>query len=311
MSKKSKTKSSKTAFGSDYTDYFKFDRGSNKNINEAFGLNGDDSFYVGGRNPFNLSLFGGNGNDSFQSDSNVSDFNTTKGAFQRSAVRIYGEGGNDNIIDSFGGSYILSGGDGDDTIKYHTNTGIYYGFTKPKLIIDGGQGNDRISYFNFPNAKGVIRGGEGDDLIGIAGKSGGGGINYFGDGGDDVFYLKMMTNERDTIINGGAGYDELYISNDLYKRLIRFEESSGTTRMIFNYWQKDGIAYESSITLIDIEHIGTARDFIPYKWGSYVNESGGEIQSLYGSNQPYSPGPNSGMGVVSQYWDNNSGFNLI
>ena len=91
----------KTVFGSDYADYFKFDRGSNKNINKAVGLNGNDSFYVGGRNQFNIRLFGGEGSDSFQSDSNVSDFNTVKGAFQRSAVRIYGEGGNDSIIDLF------------------------------------------------------------------------------------------------------------------------------------------------------------------------------------------------------------------
>jgi len=295
-------KKSQTIAGSIYADNFSLD-GSNNSIKQVLGLAGDDSFSTRGKVAFKLILYGGEGNDNFDSGSEVLDYNTKKGASQKNALRMYGEGGADRIIDSRGGSHVLSGGEGDDVIAYHTNSGSSYGYTKSSLLVDGGPGNDRISYINFPLAKGVVRGGDGDDLIGIGGKSGGGGISYFGDSGDDVFNLRMMTNEKDTIINGGIGYDELYISYELLNRLVRIEESSGSTIMTFTYWQKNGVTYESTITLIDIEHIGTARDFIPYKWGKYINSTGGEIWSLYGANQPFSKDdPSSGMGAVTAHW---------
>ena len=300
-------KKSKAIAGSSYADRFILDA-SNSTAKKVLGHSGDDSFSTRGKVAFNLSLYGGDGNDKFDSGSAVSDFQGNKGAFQKNAVRMYGDAGNDRIIDSLGGSHVLSGGEGDDVIAYHINGGRFYGFNKPKLLVDGGPGNDRISYFNFPLAKGIVRGGDGDDLIGIGGKSGGGGIRYFGDNGDDVFNLRMMTDEKDMIIDGGHGFDEIYISHELQNRLVRIKEASGFTLMTFAYWQKNGITHESTITLKDIEHIGAARDFVPYKWGEYVNSTGGEIYSLYGTNQPYSQGAGSGMGVVSEYWNDNNGF---
>jgi len=282
-----RSKAAKRLQGSNYSDSLTFDAGTNNLVRNAYGLGGDDSFSTRGAVSFKLSLYGGEGNDNFDSGSEVSDFNGKKGAFQKNALRLYGESGDDTLSDSLGGTHILSGGDGDDRVKYHTNTGRYYGYTKPDLLIDGGNGNDKISYFNFPLAKGIVRGGDGDDLIGIGGKSGGGGIKYYGEGGDDVFSLRMLPEEHSTYIDGGDGFDELYLTYDLSARLVRTDDYGGKKDLVFAFWQKNGVTVETVVSLSGIEYVGSAGDFVPYKWGNDVNGS---------------------TSVLSDYWATNGGF---
>lgn len=281
------SKESSTIIGSIYADNISLDSTDNR-TKKALGLAGDDSFITRGKVAFKLKLYGGEGNDTFDSGSEVSDFNSSRGASQKNAVSMYGEGGNDRVIDSLGGSHVLSGGEGDDIIGFHTNNGRYYGYAKPDLVIDGGPGNDKISYFNFPLTKGVIRGGDGDDLIGIGGKSGGGGINYFGDSGDDVFSLRMLPEEKITNIDGGDGYDELFITYELSQALVRTEDFEGVKKMVFAFWQKNGVTQETSVSLYGIESVAIATDFIPYKWGNDGTSS---------------------TGALSDYWQTNGGFN--
>jgi hypothetical protein len=283
-----KSRQTKTLTGSEYSDQLNFESSLNNYVRIAYGLGGDDHFTTRGRVSFGLALYGGEGNDEFDSGSGVEDFYSSKGALQKNAVRLYGESGNDRIIDMMGGSYFLSGGDGDDNIAYHTNNGRSYGFKKPDLLIDGGLGNDKISYFNFPQAKGIIRGGDGDDLIGIGGKSGGGGIRYFGDAGDDVFSLMMLPLEKTTYIDGGDGTDEIYLTDELASRLVRTEDYGYTRNLVFAYWQINGVTTETTVSLSGIESIGTATEFIPYKWGSYNNGAGSPLYEYWATNGGFS-----------------------
>jgi len=283
-----KSRQPKVITGSEYGDRLDFDGYSNSTVRAAYGLGGDDFFTTRGRVALGLALYGGEGNDEFDSGSEAGDFYGKRGAEQKNAVRLYGEAGDDRIIDMMGGSYILSGGEGDDNIAYHTNTGRSYGFKKPDLLIDGGPGNDKISYFNFPQAKGIIRGGDGDDLIGIGGKSGGGGIRYFGDAGDDVFSLVMLPLEKTTYIDGGDGIDEIYLTDELASRLVRTEDHGYTKNLVFAYWQINGVTTETTVSLSGIESIGTATEFIPYKWGSYNNGAGSPLYEYWATNGGFS-----------------------
>ncbi len=145
---------------------------------------GDDSITVDSDVPYDLTLRGGEGNDTI-----------TGGAGND---RIYGDQGRDTLKGEAGNDYI-EGGDGNDRINGGEGRDVLYGLDGNDRInggagrdyLDGGDGNDRlaggdgIDQVIGGRGNDNLRGGRGDDVL-----AGGEGRDaYNGDqGADSIFY---------------------------------------------------------------------------------------------------------------------------
>ena len=162
-----------------------------------------------GNDQTGASIDGGAGNDTLRAG-NLSD------------TIIGGEG--DDLINGGHGSNELSGGAGDDIIRFggtgaSTVTGgngddfidgsflndQYYYFGMNRSDIDAGEGNDTILGTNFAD---IIAGQDGNDSV----LAGGGRDMIFGGEGDDI----LTAGQGNDVIEGGAGDDFIFgaLGND-------------------------------------------------------------------------------------------------
>ena len=169
----------------------------NGNLGDDYIINRHDSVRdrVSGRtssaNAKNVTIYGGDGNDTIKDEGMYS--------------VIDGGGGNDSISNILFTSTSIEGGSGDDTIQnvgysssinggkgndYITNSGL-------DSTIDSGTGNDTITN----NTRASINGGEDDDII-----SSESGLVCGGEGNDSI----KSIGGYETTIDGGEGNDEIH-----------------------------------------------------------------------------------------------------
>jgi Ca2+-binding RTX toxin-like protein len=162
-----------------------FGRGGNDLIE---GGDGDDYIEASSGDDF---VYGGAGDDHIT-------YVTTDTGGGLGDDRIFGEGGNDRIVDDIGNN-ILEGGDGDDRI-----------FGSGALR---GEGNDEINVLDFANRAlglsitSLSFGGAGNDLIRTS--------NSFewayGEEGDDVIQIGVTDATNLDIVDGGTGIDTVQL----------------------------------------------------------------------------------------------------
>ena len=189
---------------------------SNSTINA---LDGDDNIWngasTGSKNATNVSIIGGNGNDSITN---------TYGYFST----IDGGAGNDTIHNDRADNVIVNGGAGNDSIYNYDNhnSSIYGGNGNDTLTVrygenvfmDGGNGNDFISngerYFRG-SKNSTIFGGTGNDTIYNEYNSG-----YYSYEGSNVLF-KYNYGDGNDIIYGFDDSDTLSISGGSYSTTNR------------------------------------------------------------------------------------------
>ena len=115
-----------------------------------FGGDGNDSIVGGAGNDL---LAGGNGND------------TIEGGYGDDLIE--GGAGNDVLTDTVAGSDTLRGGDGNGVITIsHTHyVPAGDGLATETLTIEGGAGNDHVTYRTFQRGTGIIDLGDGNDVV--------------------------------------------------------------------------------------------------------------------------------------------------
>ncbi|MFO1241655.1 MAG: calcium-binding protein [Rickettsiales bacterium] len=129
------------------------------------------------------TIYGDEGNDRIVDSGGYNDLNGGDGNDYISnydSAKMYGDAGNDTMRGE-NGSYVMYGGDGNDIIRV---------FSNGDNSLDGGNDNDTLSYSGA--GKATMAGGLGNDTI-----SG-------GDGND-----KIYGNDGDDIIESGSGKDTL------------------------------------------------------------------------------------------------------
>ncbi|EMI55710.1 calcium-binding protein [Rhodopirellula sallentina] len=151
-----------------------------------------------------MVIYGGDGGDKFTVFSN------------KAAIRLEGEGGNDEfIIRAFiiDGETVIEGGDGEDTIRYNINAPV---------SINGGDGTDTVTAV----------GTEADDSF-VLTEDGvfGAGLNVTIDGveeavkvdgleGDDTFYVLGTRSGVAYTIIGGLGSDTVVVGGDVTQTIV-------------------------------------------------------------------------------------------
>ncbi|MCB4771639.1 hypothetical protein LGR54_23795 [Ancylobacter sp. Lp-2] len=136
--------------------------------------------------------------------------------FQNSGGIFNGDEGNDyfNAVISTGGTF--NGGEGNDYFNAFFSTGGTFNGDEGNDHLDadsnkggtfnGGEGSD---YFKADfSTGGTFNGGNGNDSFDIYTSKGG---TFNGDAGDDTFYVDSYI-EGNPYLNGGVGYDTLYVS---------------------------------------------------------------------------------------------------
>lgn len=176
---------------------------SNSTINA---LDGDDNIWngasTGSKNATNVSIIGGNGNDSITNT--YGDFSTIDGGAGNDTLHndradnviVNGGAGNDSIYNYDNHNSSLYGGTSDDTLTVH------YG---EKVFMDGGTGNDFISngdrYFRG-SKNSTILGGKGNDTI----------LNHY----DTNIVFKYLNGDGNDIISGFNSMSTLSIVGGSY-----------------------------------------------------------------------------------------------
>ncbi|WP_310475798.1 calcium-binding protein [Sandarakinorhabdus sp.] len=174
------------------------------------GLDGDDNLDGGAGDD---EIYGGNGNDRLNDRS-----------FGVGSDMLYGEGGNDVIFAS-GGSQAF-GGDGDDTLS-----GGRWPGSGP-TVLDGGDGNDFISYGSANNGS-IMRGGAGNDRFSVNGFSSNNTID--GGTGDDVITLGSALA---AVITLGEGADQIVTSTDNFDPrgpIVITDFTPGVDRLVLGF----------------------------------------------------------------------------
>jgi hypothetical protein len=282
------SKSSRKFYGSSYADSLSQSIiTSNNKIKTVLALDGDDYISLTAQD---LKIYCGNGDDEFSTSSSASAFTNKKGVSDsRIAPQVYGEAGNDKFSDALGSSGLISGGDGDDIIRYHSNR-AGAAARKGQTLLDGGAGNDIISYWTLEDANIQIHGGDGDDLIGVAPHLSGYSARqqlFYGDGGDDTFFIPEPPSDKITRFDGGEGYDTFYINSQYETSLVnRFTGAQGEEVLTFAVWQLNGVTYETQIILSNFETISFEESYVSYKHGNTYDPGGSDI------------------GAISQFWGN-------
>jgi Ca2+-binding RTX toxin-like protein len=242
--------------------------------NIAYGFDGDDTFYAGGRsieiglsassgNGFQENIFyGGEGNDSF-SNSGFS-FSFVDAVDDRNLflhyiegltgnMRAYGDAGSDSYVGGFGND-VFFGGAGEDR---------YWGGLSGEDIAYGGEGNDELISANHStlygeNGNDTLTGGFGSDaMYGGVGNDrliGGSGKDWlYGGTGADTFVFNNTDTGADRIYDFELGVDKLEFSglthgiDDLTISL-----SGGEIRILI----------EPSNTIFRINNLHTATDVV-------------------------------------------------
>jgi len=287
-------KKSKAYHASNYSDIISRSVISQSGLRKIYALEGNDKVYLDYPTP-GLSVYGGGGDDEFEST--VTTFSYTKKnkkkTYSKLAPKLFGDAGNDRFSDQQGTASLISGGDGDDKIRYHTNKGAR-SFDKGTIKIDGGNGNDRISYWSMEGIDISVHGGEGDDLIGIGSNREGKHArkqSFYGDGGDDTFYLSTPLSDPITRFYGGDGYDTFLIDTNYEGTIVsRYSSAEGEETIVFAAWRVNGIVKESKIILNGIELVGTDGYLVSYKHGNQIDDEGVD------------------RGTASEAWSDNQGF---
>ncbi|PZQ94710.1 MAG: hypothetical protein DI533_21495 [Cereibacter sphaeroides] len=144
------------------------------------GLGGDDTLLGGAGDD---RLVGGDG------------FDTLDGGL--GSDKLFGGDGQDDLRDSLGGNDQLFGEDGNDRIS-----AIRYSVPASTIVLDGGAGDDAISYSDASDQHRVtIRGGLGNDDIEVVAASR---VAVDGGAGDDRVTLQLMGLEKTVTLGGGA-----------------------------------------------------------------------------------------------------------
>ena len=149
-----------------------------------------------------LRFIGGNGNDIFTNETNITTIAAGNNGNDRLTSgngndRLFGGGGND-ILNSSGGTNTLNGANGNDNITGGSGVDTIFGFDGNDTI-NGGAGND------------YIVAGDDDDTI----NGNGGNDTVFASGGDDTVY----GGDGNDSLYGQAGIDDLFgeAGNDLIR----------------------------------------------------------------------------------------------
>ena len=195
-----------TIAGGRYSDYIVNRSGEEATDVSINGGDGDDTIR-NEMNSLNVTIDGGAGNDSIWSDGNY--------------LSINGGDGNDNIITGGSTEYsTIDGGAGDDTIENDSSNATILGGDGNDHITDWGNGNHSLDNIDAGNGNDFIayngtystlNGGEGDDEFAIGGSNN----LIIGGNGDDNF---NVDGENNTIL-GGAGNNSLWNSgrhNNVY-----------------------------------------------------------------------------------------------
>lgn len=208
--------------------------------NKIYGGDGDDVITIN-RNALahDTIIRGGNGRD------------TLRVSGLQNSVRIYGDAGNDTIIVtgkyktnsgetyevySLAGEYVISGGDGSDSITINGGEGF---------TVSGGVGNDRITVNSGSNH--IVRGGDGNDRItskDITTLSSGGDNLFDGGRGNDT----ITVYNNSATVKGGPGSDVISIRggnvHDIYTgsgrdTLAFFSTFTGSVCKVYDYGAGD------------------------------------------------------------------------
>lgn len=166
-------------------------------------------------------------------------------------------------IDSRSQGATVIGGEGRDVITNTADASDLYSQT-----ILGNGGDDRLVSYNSNSTFGAgtfLRGGTGnDELVGY-----GRNTKYFGDEGDDKFYVRF---DEGTEIDGGAGIDEIYFSSGYYGEIPITNVEIGTfgnslsisganLNQIGSFKMRDDVS-EADMFLHNIEDLHTAPELI-------------------------------------------------
>jgi Ca2+-binding RTX toxin-like protein len=151
--------------------------------------------------PTNLNLVGGGtfdmrfiGNGAF--DTNVRVYDSP---YETYFTTIFGTSGRNTITGGYGSETIYGGNLADTLSGGEAGTDQIFG-----------EGGDDTLYWGTSLAT-TLRGGAGNDTFTAGIYHGSQSGTAFGDGGDDAFILPSMSSFAEFAINGGAGYDYLYL----------------------------------------------------------------------------------------------------
>lgn len=270
--------------GSAYSDSINQSVTSNGITRKIFSLGGDDSIDLSYYPNPRLSIYAGTGNDRYSNASGAYGYPRSDSTL---APRVYGQSGDDILTDSGGGTGLISGGTGNDRILYHSNTGAT-SFQRGRVAVLGGSGNDVISYWTAQNVNSIVRGGEGDDLIGIDTHVSGYRARqqlFYGDGGNDTFYVEKPPVEKITRLYGGSGFDTIVIDRKFEYSLVRNISTPKGQLLTFALWQRNGVTQETSMLLSSFEKIGFGDPTVPFVHGRYpLPGYGGERYELWADN---------------------------
>lgn len=234
------------------------------------GGDGDDRL-IGGHG--HDALFGGTGNDYLDGG----DHND----------RFFGDAGNDTLIGGFGSDTInggsgndqLFGDDGDDFIFGNLGTDRAYGGGGNDTIAIllgwayGEDGNDTLS------GAGVLDGGNGDDALTL---TLGNLTAALGGDGNDVITLRFSQSYQTCTVNGGIGYDTLYMTAGHYRIT---DGNSPMFGILINVIGIENLIADDSDRWIDVEYgsatyvLGDGADRVVLRTsGNVVDAMGGQNQ---------------------------------
>lgn len=175
-----------------------------------FGEDGNDSLTGAGAGDDN-AIDGGNGNDTLDYSLRTDNLTAGGGTIKTATG-----------IDAYANCETLLCGSGDDQISIFTFSDSN-GPNDPIHYVDGGAGNDNLSYFDgatsLTGVDPTVHGGAGNDTLSVdrAGDDSGdmpqsgGPAYYFGDAGNDTFVMFRSLANRN--FNGGSGIDSVDYSS--------------------------------------------------------------------------------------------------
>ena len=246
-------KGGKDLIGSPFNDVLKPD---SKKTTSVFGRGGNDVIERGNFQTHLFSAYEEEGDDEISTG----------------ALGIYVDGGlgNDTIV-----SYVLAGfqtygSTGDDSLTIirieQNNSKPYKSYAKRDIIIDGGEGADRIKYTSggtpgfSPKVGAYVRGGEGDDEIYLNETKIQDRVTFYGDGGNDNFVIDYLPEAPNTKFYGGTGVDRMsfdpFPGDDDENNLISAARTNpDLISMTFVAYTQNGIAYTQTLELHEIEQV--------------------------------------------------------
>lgn len=214
----------------------------------------------------NSALYGMGGNDLLkQSQESLKYINSMYGgsgddeiSFQTNTKVAHGEDGNDRVVGQLASKQKINGGTGDDFI----NTDVFYaGKLLKNIVIDAGDGDDIIDYWNNSDTKTKnikVYGGSGNDKFYLRPLRENDNTYFDLGSGDDTVLVSAVPQSRDMVIYGGDGFDVLDLSGGWdrqnYWGLTRDANGLVSAKWA-NYVDKNGVRYEQIVRLPGFEAI--------------------------------------------------------